>query len=52
MYIQLHELQTKGTRAGTKKAQVGPGCALKGEPLTRETASKADENDSLLPHER
>ena len=24
--------------------------ALKGEPLTRETASKTDENDSLLPH--
>ena len=25
--------------------------ALKGEPLTRETASKTDENDSLLRHE-
>ena len=25
---------------------------LKGEPLTRETASKTDENDSLWPHER
>ena len=26
--------------------------ALKEEPLTRETASKTDENDSLWPHER
>jgi hypothetical protein len=24
--------------------------ALKGEPLTRETTSKTDENDSLSPH--
>jgi len=25
--------------------------ALEGEPLTREAASKTDENDSLLPHD-
>ena len=30
----------------------GAFLGLKGEPLTRETASKTDENDSLLPHER
>ena len=30
----------------------GHETALKREPLTRETASKTDENDSLLPHAR
>ena len=36
--------------ASTQHQHQQAGGELKGEPLTRETASKTDENDSLLPH--